>query len=167
MLRNMTLAVTSVLALTAAQAALAQSGSPEASTGTGSEVASHKQLYYETHSPAASTDPAIDSMSINMPMDTFKAFANARGEPMMTRDGTELGTVAEVDFNAQGNPELVVELRDNVAIDADRLVVTILPNNVSLTENRLVLDTTLQELALKAQKSGIRETHDLIDVTIF
>lgn len=167
MLRNTFIALTSALALTTAQGVMAQSGSPEASTDTGSEVASQKRLYYETMSPAVGTDPARDSMSIALPLDAFKVLANARGEPIRTNDGTELGVIEEVDFNVEGNPELVVDVRDRSVIDADRLIVTVLPDNFMFAGDRLMLDSSLNELKLKAEKNSVRDSENRVEVTVF
>lgn len=168
MLRNIIFAATSTLALTAAQGALAQSGSPEASTGTGTEVGSQGvAIEYDTGSPAASTDPAADPMSINMNMDTFRALSNARGEPVFTQEGNLVGIINAVDVNAQGNPELVVGIRDRSVIDADNLVITVASGTILTTNNGFVLDTTLEELKLKAEGSAIRDSVNRVDVTVF
>lgn len=168
MLRNKTLALASTLAITGAQGAFAQSGSPEASTSTGTEVGSQGvAIEYETGSPAASTDPAPDTMSINMNMDTFRALSNARGEPVMTQDGNLIGIISSVDVNAQGNPELVVGVRDRSVIDADNLVITVSSGTITTTNNGFVLDTTLEELKLKADGSSVRDSVNRVDVTIF
>ena len=167
MLRTTLIALTSALALTTAQGVMAQSGSPEASSDTGAEVASQKRLYYETMSPAAGTDPAQDDMAIAMPLDAFKALANARGAPIRTNDGTQLGLIEEVDFNVQGNPELVVDIQDRSVIDADRMIVTVLPDNFMFTGNRLMLDSSLAELKLKAEKNSVRDSENRVEVTVF
>lgn len=167
MLRKMTIALTSALALTAANGAFSQSGSPQASTDTGSEVASQKRFYYESRSPAVGTNPAPDSMSIDLPLDAFKVLANSRGEPFSTSDGTELGVIEEIDFNVQGNPELVIDLKDRSVIDADRLVVTVLPDNLLFSGNKLILDTSVPELKLKAEKNSVRDSEGRVEVTVF
>lgn len=167
MLRTTLISLTSALAIATAQGALAQSGSPEASTGTGTEVGSQGvAIEYETSSPAASTDPAADTMSINMNMDTFRALSNARGEPVLTQEGNLIGIINSVDVNAQGNPELVVGIRDRSVIDADNLIITVTSGTITTTNTGFLLDTTLEELKLKAGASGIRDSVNRVDVTI-
>ncbi len=171
MLRNTIIAATSALALTAAHGATAQSGSPEASTGTGTEVGSQKQLWYESYlgtgSPEVGNAPAQDTQSIGISNDAFKVLANAKGEPMMTNDGTPVGIIQEVDFNVQGNPELVVNVSDRNVIDADRLVVTVLPNNFNYAGDQLILDSSLAELKLKARENSISDSEGRVEVTVF
>ena len=130
-------------------------------------MASQKTLFYETNSPAVGTDPALDTQGINMPLDVFKALANARGGPMALTDGTKIGVIEEIDYNVQGNPELVVDVLEESGIPADRLIVTVLPDNIMMSNDKLMLDTSLDELILKAEQNSISDDQNRVEVTVF
>ncbi|WP_050927651.1 hypothetical protein [Aestuariivita boseongensis] len=109
----------------------------------------------------------FDDKSIAMSSDTFIALANSRGEVMSTIAGDVIGVITNVDTSENGNPELVVELADESAIPADTLVVAVQPGNVTLMENRIMLDTSLAELKTKATSSGVRDAGGRVTVTLF
>lgn len=151
----------------AAPLAIAQSGSPEASTEGEVEVGSQKQFVYDTNSPRINNGMAeFDEKSIAMPLDTFRALANSRGEMMQTTAGDNVGEITEVDYNAKGNPELRVDVKSKSAIQADVLVVTVTPDNVMMKDGAVYLDTTVDELELKARKNSTEGSDGKVSVTL-
>jgi hypothetical protein len=141
---------------------------PQASTGTGSEVASETPFVYDTNSPRINNGMAeFDDTSIAMPNAVFKALANARGEELETNDGTVIGMIERVNTNAQGNPELVVDVESEAIIPADTLIVTVQPGNVMLGNEGIYLTTSVAELKLKAEKNSVRDSEDRVSVTLF
>ncbi|MCX7559486.1 hypothetical protein OS190_07870 [Sulfitobacter sp. F26204] len=87
----------------------------------------------------------------------YQALARSVGADFKTQDNEVLGVVDGVTFDAQGNPELVVNLNDDSKIDADTLVVTLLPESLTLRDGKIFLDTTADELYLKAQDGSKRD----------
>lgn len=162
MVRNTLISLTSAAALVAAQGALAQSGSPAASTTTG--VDTDRQITYEM-TAGASDDAAMDDRMINMPVGSFTALANARGAPMRTSDGTRLGLVESVDADGQGLPRLVVDVSDRTVIDADRLIINVTQDNMAVMDERLTLLTSVEELKIQAKKN-VRDSDGRVYVTV-
>lgn len=101
----------------------------------------------------ADYDPTVMSMTI----EEYNALARSVGSDLKVRDGEVLGTVTDVTFDGQGNPEMVVDLKEDVKIDAETLVLTLLPESLELVDGRIVLDTTADELYLKAQSGSKRD----------
>ncbi|MEP4981707.1 hypothetical protein [Ascidiaceihabitans sp.] len=75
--------------------------------------------------------------------------------------------VEEIDYNAQGNPELVIDVFDKSVVGADRMVMAIQPDNIVLAGNAIVLDATYNKLLAKVKASGVQGSADRVDVTIF
>ena len=166
MFRTKLITTVAAAALTLPVAAHAES--PQASTETGSEVASQQTFTYDTNSPRINNGMAeFDASSIAMPSKVFRALANARGENLETTEGDVVGMIEAVNVNAQGNPELVVDIKNDSAIPAEVLVVTVQPGNVKMMNNKLFLDTSLRELELKASKNSVRDSQDRVSVTLF
>jgi len=152
----------------AAPLAIAQSGSPEASTEGGVEVGSQKEFVYDTNSPRINNGMAeFDATTIAMPLDTFRILANSRGEMLQTTAGDNIGEITEIDYNAKGNPELHVDVKSSSAITADILVVTLTPGNVMMKDDAVYLDTTVAELELKADKNSTEGSDGNVSVTLF
>lgn len=160
------------LSMTAAAAALAASSafaeSPQAATGTSTEVASDAPKAYDTNSPRLTNGKAeMDPTVIEFSTDTMLALEAASGEMLKTNEGTQIGLIEDVTYNAQGNPEIIVDVLDDAAIAAETLVVTVQPGNIALADNKLFLDTTYDELLLKVAADGNRGSNDRVDVTLF
>ncbi|MCV2893395.1 hypothetical protein [Lentibacter sp. XHP0401] len=150
----------------AAPAAFAES--PQRATTEGEPVASEQQFVYDVESPRINNGMAeFDAQTIAMSQETFRAIANSRGEMMKTTAGEEIGMITEVGTNAQGNPEMVVDVKDDSPIRADELVITVTPGNVKLMDQAIMLDTTLDALAIKATKNGVNSGDDSVSVTLF
>ena len=96
----------------------------------------------------------------------FNALAASPGADFETQDGVVLGQVQNVMFDAQGNPELVVDLRNDSGIDAETLVVTLLPNSFALVNGAMVLDTTADELFLKAEQGSVANSAERTTVIV-
>ena len=143
--------------------------SPQASTGTGSEVASQQIApEYDTNSPAISNgDAEADPRIVGMDSALFTALANARGTNMETTAGETVGLIERVNVNAQGNPELVVDLIEGSEIPAEVLVVTVQPGNVTMVGEALLLDVSMDELEQKARYNSGRDSDDRVQVTLF
>ena len=98
-----------------------------------------------------------DPTRMAMSEEEYAALSRSVGAEFKTQDNEVLGTVENVTFDAQGNPELVVDLLNTANIDADTLVVTLLPESVNLRDGRIIIDTTADELYLKAQSGSKRD----------
>ena len=98
-----------------------------------------------------------DPTRMTMTEEQYNAIAATVGAEFKTQDEEILGYVTNVTFDAQGNPELVVDLVDDTKIDAETLVVTLLPESVIIQDGRLIIDTTADELYLKAQSGSKRD----------
>jgi len=162
---------TKLLSLTAATAIAATGAiaeTPQAATGTSSDVASQAPLAYDTNSPkVAIGNSAKDISGIGISTDKILALAAVKGEMLKTNEGTEIGLIQDVSYNAQGNPELIVDVLDRAAIGADTLVMTLQPGNIDLATNRIILDTSYAELLLKVKADGGPDSADRVDVTLF
>ncbi|SPH21662.1 hypothetical protein ASD8599_02414 [Ascidiaceihabitans donghaensis] len=164
MKRNVFLTLTAASAI-AATGALA--GYNESETDNATTVAS-TQKEYDTNSPANSTgDTASDIQYSGLETKNIIALENAKGEMLKTNEGEQIGVIEEIDYNAQGNPELVIDVFDKSVVGADRMVMTIQPDNIVLAGNAIVLDTTYNELLAKVKASGVQGSADRVDVTIF
>ena len=165
MTRKLLMTTTTLIALAAAPMAYAET--PQASTGTGSEVASEGAFKYDTNSPRISNGMAeFDDTSIAMSQATFRALSNARGNDLETSDGVKIGTVTGLDFNAQGNPELMVDLAADTKIAAEVLVITVQPENLMIKDGQIYLATSLDELYLKAQSGNARDSAGRTAITL-
>lgn len=98
-----------------------------------------------------------DATRMAMTEEQYLALSRSVGADFKTQDNEVLGVVETVTFDGQGNPELVVDLNDETKIDADMLVVTLLPESVTLKDGKIFLDTTADELYLKAQAGSKRD----------
>ncbi|MEM6941385.1 MAG: hypothetical protein AAF943_07460 [Pseudomonadota bacterium] len=92
-----------------------------------------------------------------LPQAEYDALMASVGSDFKTNEGTILGVVTDVTMDAQGHPEMVVDLRDDTKIDADVLVVTLLPESVQLRDGKIFLDTSEDELYNKAQAGAARD----------
>ncbi|MBD3663498.1 hypothetical protein [Sulfitobacter aestuariivivens] len=98
-----------------------------------------------------------DPTSMSVTTAQYNALVNAIGGELTTTDDVFLGDITEVTFDGQGNPEVVVDLIEDVKIDAETLVLTLLPESMMMIDGTLVLDTTIDELYLKAQDGSKRD----------
>ena len=98
-----------------------------------------------------------DPTRMAMTEEQYAAISASVGAEFKTQDGEVLGYVEGVTFDAQGNPEMIVDLLDTTKIDAETLVVTLLPDSVTLRDGKIFLDTTADELYLKAQSGSKRD----------
>ncbi|MDF1727375.1 MAG: hypothetical protein P1U53_06465 [Sulfitobacter sp.] len=96
----------------------------------------------------------------------FDVLRASPGADFETQDGVRLGVVQDVMFDAQGNPEMVVNLLNDTQIEADTLVVTLLPGSFTLVNNALLIDTTADELYLKAQQGAKRNDENRTTVIV-
>lgn len=95
-----------------------------------------------------------DPMPTPMSTEEYVALSQAVGADFKTSDDVLLGSVKAVTVDAQGNPELVVDMLDDAKIDADTLVLTLLSDSVTLDDNAILIDTTADELYLQAQSGS-------------
>ncbi|KAJ05044.1 hypothetical protein [Sulfitobacter mediterraneus] len=84
----------------------------------------------------------------------YAAVKASVGANFETQDGEVLGVVKGISFDGQGNPEMVVDLEEDTKIDAEVLVVTLLPDSLRLDNGQIVIDTTADGLYLKAQQGS-------------
>lgn len=166
MTRFAKLSATALISTLAASTAFAES--PQVSTDTSNEVASETGHTYDTNSPRITNGEAeADMLAAGFSTDKIMALAAAEGEMLKTNEGSEIGVIEDVMYNAQGNPELVIDVLDDASVGADKMVVTIQPGNIMVAENRIILDTTFDELMLKVNAAGSRGSSDRVDVTLF
>lgn len=161
--------MTTVAALIAAPSfALAQSGSPEASTDTGSAVSSVELNEYDSESPEV-TDGSAESDPVKLTTESefFQNLVAAKGDDLSTMDGDVIGRIDNVEVNAQGNTELVIDLVEGTDIAAEMLVMEILPDNVMMKDGKTVLDTSLVELEKMAKYNSGRDSDQRVTVTLF
>ncbi|QUJ77864.1 PRC-barrel domain-containing protein [Sulfitobacter albidus] len=154
MTRNLMITTAAVAALFAAPMATAQTVSDDV---TNVEI--------ETKRPGigiAEYDPTI----MGVQQDQYDALRNTVGDPLLTTDNEQLGTITEVTFDGMGNPELVVDLVPEAKIDAEELVITLLPETINIVDGKIFLDTTTDELYLKAQQGSKRDDETSTSVTI-
>ncbi|MFT6674705.1 MAG: hypothetical protein ACJAVM_000888 [Sulfitobacter sp.] len=98
-----------------------------------------------------------DPVMMNLSDKEYAAVKASVGANFETQDGAVLGVVQGVSFDGQGNPEMVVDLEEDSKIDAEVLVVTLLPESLRLEDGQIVIDTTADELYLKAQDGSKRD----------
>ncbi len=164
MTRSFLITTSAIIALAAAPAAYAQSvaetmpgNSPAVTEGGAANVvgSSTPSDYAITRQGIGIAD--YDPMRMAMPKSEYDALIASVGADFKTNEGTVLGVVEDVMFDAQGNPELVVDLNDDTKIDAETLVVTLLPESVDLIDGKIILDTSEDELYNKAQSGVARD----------
>lgn len=96
----------------------------------------------------------------------YTALVASVGADFQTSDGVELGTVSGVDFDAQGNPELMIALRDDNKFEAENLILTLLPESVQLDGRSIIIDETADNLFLAANNATDRGDDTTVTVNI-
>ena len=166
MTRKFLLTTTTIATLIAAPAAFASQDSASDLTGNSpaiTEGGNANVVGSTAGTPEVATKrPGIgiaeyDPTRMAMTEEQYAALAASVGAAFKTQDDEILGYIDGVTFDAQGNPELVVDLLDDTKIDAETLVVTLLPESVTLRNGMIYLDTTADELYLKAQSGSKRD----------
>ena len=89
----------------------------------------------------------------------------AMGGGIYTTEGEVIGSIEEWE-KADGNTRMVVELNPEAGINADKMVITLLPGNVMTSDDVVMLDTSLAELKLKADKAAAGVRADTVEVFI-
>lgn len=107
-----------------------------------------------------------DPTTMKMTRAQYNALSASVGADFKTQDGIMLGMVEEVTFDGQGNPEMVVDLVEDTKIDAETLIVTLLPESITLVEGQILIDTTADELYLKAQSGSKRDDETSTTVVV-
>ncbi len=146
-----------------------QGNSPAVTEGGNMNAAASNQFKYDTESPRVSNGYAeYDTNQIAMSQSAFRALSNARGDDMETTDGTMIGMIENVNISSQGNPELVVQLTDDQAakFNADVLLITVTPGNVSMEGDKIALAITLDDLVLAAEQGDKGSHGDRKSVTL-
>ncbi|MDF3413981.1 hypothetical protein HKX54_05910 [Sulfitobacter sp. M57] len=92
-----------------------------------------------------------DPTRMAMTQQQYDALNAAIGAEFKTSDGKVLGMIEDVTIDGQGNPNLEVDLNDDTKIDADNLVITLLPDSIVLKEGKIFIDTSEDNLYLQAQ----------------
>ena len=164
MTRSFLMTTSTIAALAFAPSAFAQSvaaempGQSPAVTEGGNDniVGSSSPSELATKRPGTGI-AEYDPQRMAMPKVEYDALIASVGADFKTNEGTVLGVVENVMFDAQGNPELVVDLNNDTKIDAETLVVTLLPESVTLRDGKIFLDTSADELYLKAQDGSKRD----------
>lgn len=165
MTRSFLATTTTIAALIAAPMALASQDSMTDVTGNSPAITEggDTNVVGSTASNSENTkrygigDSAYDPTRMAMSEAEYNALGRSIGAEFKTQDGVVLGMVEDVMVDAQGNPELVVDLNNDTKIDADTLVVTLLPDSIMLSEGRIIIDTTEDELYNKAQAGSKRD----------
>lgn len=96
-------------------------------------------------------ESAYDATRMAMSEEQYDALNASIGADFMTNEGKVLGMIEDVTIDAQGNPNLEVELNDDTKIDAELLVITLLPESIVLKEGKIFIDTSEDNLYLQAQ----------------
>lgn len=96
-------------------------------------------------------ESAYDATRMAMSEEHYHALNASIGADFMTNEGKVLGMIEDVTIDAQGNPNLEVELNDDTKIDAELLVITLLPESIVLKEGKIFIDTSEDNLYLQAQ----------------
>ncbi|MEL7098980.1 MAG: hypothetical protein AAGM84_09150 [Pseudomonadota bacterium] len=172
---NTTAAAVAIAALTAP--ALAQTtdsasdlrGNSPAVTegGLANDVASQRTVRYgRADTRYGNGIAAFDANEIALEQEVFAALSGTKGAEFKSDAGEVFGTISEVRYNERGFPELVVDLVPDNVLDAERLVVTVQPDNVTLSDNEIILDLTVDEMIAKAQSEGVRDDA-IAEITIF
>lgn len=174
MTRNILLTSTTIATLIAAPVALAddsasdlQGNSPAITEGGQDNIVGSTPSDPDVPSDRvdlgiAEYDPERNAVTA----EEYDALKASIGSDFRTQDGVVLGVVEGVTFDAQGNPELSVNLHDDTEIEADRLVVTLLPGSLTLADGKIFLDTTADELYTKAQSGAKRDDETRTTVII-
>ncbi len=165
MTRSFLITTTTIATLIAAPMAFASDDSASDLTGNSPAITEGGQANVvgsSTPGDLATKRPGIgiaeyDPTRMAMPKSEYDALIASVGADFKTQDGEVLGVVENLTFDAQGNPEMVVDLVSDTKIDAETLVVTLLPESVELRDGKIFLDTTADELYLKAQDGSKRD----------
>ena len=90
----------------------ADSGAPSVSEGSSdTAVSSGEANSYDTNSPEISSgDAPVDDMPKSVTAMEAEFLEAAKGSDLETKDGEKIGTIEDVSYNAQGHPELRVDL---------------------------------------------------------
>lgn len=164
MTRNFLMTSTTIAALVAAPMAFAtedsasdlQGNSPAITeTGLKNEVGSINADGTQKRYSIGGSE--YDATTMTMSEAEYRALVASVGAYFETQDGKTLGVIEDLTFDGQGNPELIVDLVNDTKIDADTLVVTLLPDSVTLTDGKVLISTTEDELYLKAQSGSKRD----------
>ncbi|MEM6305001.1 MAG: hypothetical protein AAF744_09780 [Pseudomonadota bacterium] len=110
----------------------------------------------------AAFDPTTTTLSQN----EYDVLAASVGGDFETSDGVLLGEVTGLAFDGQGNPEIEVDLLAETKIDAETLVMTILPENLEVMNGKIFIDVTYDELYLQAQDGSKRDDESRTNVVI-
>lgn len=108
---------------------------------------------------AASNTASTDSQSM-------AEYSATTGETMVTSDGTKLGKITKVDVTANDNTQFFVEVNEDTGIDAEMMVVNVLPGNMDRANGMVYIDTSYAELALKVDKNSIRDSENRVQVFV-
>lgn len=92
-----------------------------------------------------------DATRMAMSQEQYAALGASIGADFMTNEGKVLGMIKDVTIDGQGNPNLEVDLNEDTKIDADVLVITLLPDSIVLKDGKIFLDTSEDNLYLQAQ----------------
>jgi hypothetical protein len=166
MTRKFALTTTTIAALIAGPAAMADTSlaselptnSPQVSeTATKTEAGSTLNNYDAKDKRYGLGIAEYDPVTMNLTDAEYAAIKGSVGADFETKDGMKLGVVKGVSFDGQGNPEMIVDLVEDTKIEAETLVVTLLPDSLNLVNGQIVIDTTADELFLKAQSGAIRD----------
>lgn len=109
----------------------------------------------------------MDPVTIGMDQEVFDALLASPGTNILSTKGEVVGMIENVMVNAVGNPELVVDLTNQSEIPAEVLVVTVQPGSVMTRDGLLYLDTSIDELQLKARNNSGRDSDDRVQITLF
>lgn len=96
-------------------------------------------------------DSAFDATRMAMSEEQYDALAASIGADFQTNEGKVLGVIKDVTIDAQGNPNLEVDLNEDTKIDAELLVITLLPDSIVLKDGKIFIDTSEDNLYLQAQ----------------
>ena len=107
-----------------------------------------------------------DPTRMAMPEAEYKALMASVGADFKTSDGVALGTVSGIDFDAQGNPELAVKLLDDTKFEAEKLILTLLPESVELSGDAIIIDESADDLFLAADNATTRGDDSVVNVNI-
>jgi hypothetical protein len=174
MKRTLLTTVSAVVALAAAPLAAqetnveANSGAPSVSeAGTGTAVSSGEAAEYDTNSPEISSgDAPVDDMPKSVTAMEAEFLEAAKGSDLETMDGEKIGVIEDVNYNAQGHPELWVDIVDASKIRAEKLVITAQGDAVYMSNGRVVLETDKEELFLKAASALVDDSNQTAQISL-
>ncbi|WP_299558111.1 hypothetical protein [uncultured Sulfitobacter sp.] len=90
-----------------------------------------------------------DPTGMSVTQEEYDVLSASVGKPLLTTANEAIGTITGVGFDGQGNVELAVDLPEDTDFEADLMRLRLLPGSVTLVNEQVILDTTVDALKVK------------------